>query len=206
MPRTFEAKAAGHFDRLELQECVIECARWLEDEPFSSRPVELSTFISVVAFEEYEEAISLARRGLISNPDSFLLRNNLCVALAESGRIDEANDKYRTIKFPSLSKLEETCWLATKGLLTFRELCYDEGREFYLRAVASAQVQSNRELQTMALIHWAREELMAGGHQRADEIVRQADEASRGPLSTIVQMAFSRFHKLRLGDRNEEPA
>ncbi len=206
LPRTFEAKAIGHFERLEPQECLIECNRWLDDEPFSSRPVELSTFISVVGFEDYENAISIARRGLMSNPSNFALRNNLTVALAESGRIDEARDPGCTIRPSSLSAWEETCWLATNGLLAFRERHHDQGRMSYEQAVASARVHSGKGPEAMVLIHWAREEFRAGEYTKADEIARQATQASTGISAPGVKMALARLNRVRNGGKDVKPA
>ena len=206
LPRTFEAKAIGHFERLELQECLVQCNRWLEDEPFSSRPVELSTFISVVGFEDYENAINIAKRGLMSNPGNFALRNNFTVALAESGRVDEAMEYRRIIRPSSLSVWEETCWLATNGLLAFRERRHDEGRMLYIRAVASARGQSDKGREAMVLTHWAREELRAGEYTKADEIARQATQASTGLSASGVKMALARLDRVRNGDKDVKPA
>ena len=202
LPRAFEAKAAGHFDKQELNECLFECSQWLEDEPFSSRPMELSSFISIVALEDYVSAISQATRGLMSNPDNFLLRNNLSVAQAESGKLEDAEVTFRAIKFSGLSVSEQTCWLATNGMLTFREGSYDEGRGSYRRAVDLAKLHANKELEAMALIHWAYEESKAGWIQTSYGIARQAESAVCGLSSTAVQLALSRFKSHSMGNED----
>ena len=168
--------------------------------------MELGTFILVVGSEDYEKAINFAKRGLMSNPGNFLLRNNLSVALAEFGKVDEAKGVYQTIRPSILNVWEETCWLATKGLIAFRERCYDEGRMLYDRAVTLGETQSDRELEAMVLVHWAREELRAGEYQRAGEIAERAVQASKGLSGASVKMALLRFHNLRDGDKDEEPA
>ena len=203
LPRTFEAKAIGHFENLEPQGCLFECSQWLADEPFSSRPVELGTFILVVGLEDYEKAINFAKRGLVSNPGNFPLRNNLCVALAESGKVDEAKEVYQALRPSNLNDWEETCWLATKGLIAFREHCYDEGRALYDRAVDLARIQSDREPEALVLVHWAREELRAGDCQKAGEISEQAVQASKGLSAPSVKMTLARFDHLGDGGKSK---
>ncbi len=201
VPRTFEAKASLHLEKMELPDCLLECSRWLEDEPFSSRPVEIGSFLSIAAFEDYDTAIELSKRGLVSNQDHFILLNNLSVALAESGRIDEAKRTHQTIKVSNRSEWEKTCWLATKGLFAFREGRYIEGRQFYEQARASARVQGRKDVEAMVLIHWAREESKAGQHPESEAIAGQAVQASRGFSSIDVKIALSRLNRLlHIGD------
>ena len=204
LPRSFEARAVGHFEKLEHQECIHECTGWLEDEPFSSRPVELGTFTYIAALEDYGSAIDLARRGLVSNPDSYLLKNNLSVALAETGELEAAKNEFRQIKASSLSGWQKTGWLATQGLFAFREDCHTVGRDFYERSVASAREQSDKVRESMVLIHWAREELKAGDHASADQTAEQAVQILGGQYPPIIKVAMSRYEKMRYHGRAHE--
>lgn len=199
LPRTFEARANLHLDRLEFQDCMIQCNQWLEDEPFSSRPVEIGTFISISALEDYDRAVKLAKWGLRCNHDHFLLLNNLTVAYAEMGDIDEAKRTHQTTKVGTLNIWELTCWLATKGMLAFREGYLDEGRQLYEQALVSAGVQRLKEVEAMVLIHWAREEYKAGELSEGDKMAAKATQASRGLSSSDVKIAQSRLDKLHEG-------
>ena len=205
LPNSFEARAIWHFERLEQVECLHECAGWLEDEPFSSRPVELGTFVHIAAFEDYESAISLARRGLVSNPDNYLLRNNLSVALAETGDIASAKEELKLVNTASLSDWQETTWLAARGLFAFREGSLIAGRDFYERSATLAHGQSDHIRESMVLIHWAREELKVGEVTIADQIVSQAVDILGVQPPPIAKVTMSRYERLRQQDQDIQP-
>ena len=98
----------------------MSVGNWLDDEPYSSRPVELATFVAGLAFDDYNSAVKLARRGLISSPDNFLLRNNLSVALAESDQLQKARSEFTKVKLTGLDAFLRTSLLANSGLAGFQ--------------------------------------------------------------------------------------
>ena len=197
LPRTYEARAIHHFEKLELAECLSECLNWLMDEPFSLRPVEIGTFAAIVGFEDYQNAIRLAKWGLQSHSDSFTLRNNLTIALAELGSLDEAKAEFGRINSESLGRNAEMYWLATRGLLAFRELAYEEGRRLYQQAVDSAAHESDKLTKVMALLHWALEEIRASEYERADDIHRELSELATGIDDPSLKLALTRYDRLR---------
>ena len=204
LPRTFEARAVEHFSELELSECVAECRRWSDDEPFSTRPLEIATFASVVGLEDHRAAVTFARRGLISNPDSFLLRNNLVVALAEAGCVDCAKKEYDVIKPSNVGPWERTYWLATRGLLAFKEHDEQYGRKLYEEAVACARKQPDDQSEALALVHWAHEEARAGEVLEADKLAEQATQLPSGSSSTIMKIALNRYERLKTKGEGSE--
>ena len=197
LPGTFEARAQHHFDSHQWNECISACAEWFDDEPFSSRPMVLGTFVAIAGLEDYGAAVRLAEKGLMSNPGHFLLRNNLVVGLVEAGNVAQARNEYAQIRSSSLLRWERACWLATEGLLAFGENRHSHGRSLYCRAVACSQDESNKRSEAMALIHWAREELKAGYRERADELASQADRVADGISDTGIKIAIGRYHKLQ---------
>ena len=197
LPRTFEARAVEHFAELEFSECVAECGRWLDDEPFSTRPLELATYTLIVGLEDYQAAIAFARRGLISNPENFLLRNNLIVAIAEDGCVDRAKKEYEVIKPSNLDDWERTYWLATRGLLAFKEYDEQRGRKLYEEAVACARSQPDEQSEALALVHWAYEEFRSGMVLEADKLVERATQLSSSSSSTNMKIALERYERLK---------
>ena len=197
LPRTFEANAVEYFDRFELSNCMQACQDWLSDEPFSSRPLELNTLISLVAYEDFAGAIDGAKRGLVSNPGGFLLRNNLSIALVEIGKIVEAKAEFGSIKVSSLEPWEKTCWFGTRGLLAFRQGDVQAGQESYRIAVECANQLSASHLSALARIFWAHEELRAGNQARAELIIQEAQHVIASPPSTSIKLALERYLKLK---------
>ena len=194
LPRSFEARAFDYFRAQAWAKSIDACVKWFVDEPFSSRPVTLGTYTAIVGLEDYETAAQLAKLGLVSDPSDFLMRNNLVVALAELGSVEEAKSEYDKITRPD--ETEYPCWLATRGLLAFREQFFEAGRDAYKKASMSAREQGSDESQAMVLIHWAREELRSGERERADEIAGQAKKAAQGVSEVGVTMALDRYQDL----------
>ena len=185
IPLSYEAKAYDAYERMEGRECVTECEKWLQDEPFSSRPASLGSFMAMVAFEDYERAISFTQRGLLSNPRDFLLRNNLVVATAETGNLDAAAIEFRRIDSRSLEDKEKVTWTATNGLLSFREGEYEKGRECYRNAADLARRQLDRRLEPMVLTHWAREELLANQRKNLTTLLIRPRRSLGAPLKHV---------------------
>lgn len=197
LPRTYEANATEHFERLDFERCIKECELWLSDEPFSSRPLELKTFLSLVVFEDFDEAISSATRGLVSNPDNFLLWNNMAIALAESGNVEGAKTQFETIRETDLGFWDRTCWLGTNGLLAFRSNNEQRGREYYQQAAGNAELQSENQLAALALFYWAGEEMLANENETADQIAERADDLAGETPRTAIKLAKRRFLNLK---------
>jgi Flp pilus assembly protein TadD len=82
-------------------QALVATRRWFEDEPFSARPAMLGSAIAASAMDDFFEAASIARRGLVSNPDDPGLINNLAFALACDGNLLEARKSFQVgIKTP----------------------------------------------------------------------------------------------------------
>ena len=84
-PLSYEARALDFYLEGKWSETYTECVSWLNDEPYSTRPTVLGTFIASVALQNFSEAAQLARRSLKANPNSQLLLNNLTFALVSAG-------------------------------------------------------------------------------------------------------------------------
>lgn len=197
LPRSFEAKAYDAYERMEGQECADECEKWLDDEPFSSRPASLGSFMSMISFEDHERAIKFARRGLECSPRDFILRNNLAVAEAETGNLEEAASEFRRIDSRVLDGGEKIIWTATNGLLSFRNGAYAKGRECYQQASDMARHQPDNRLEPMVLAHWAREEFLSDQLEKSHEIADRAEVVARGSNEACVKLALARYMSLR---------
>lgn len=162
-PLSYEARAWDSYLEGKWLEAYAECRRWLSDEPYSSRPAILGTFITSVALENYSEAERIARRSLKANPNSQLLLNNLAFALASAGNVEEATKFYNQMDHDQCDEGEKIAWLATGGLLSFRQRNVEDGRFLYQKAIASAKDDPLRKALAAAFL--AREELLAGTPQ-----------------------------------------
>src|SRR2546426_392783 len=188
-PRSFEARAFREFRDAHWEPAIRHCASWLLDEPFSSRPAALGSYLAGVTEQDYRLSEEFARRGLRANPEDPLLRNNLVVALANQGQVEEAVAEIKLITNPP-EELRTTL-LATEGLLRFRRGDPTAGRQLYLDSIERASRRRERYRAALAALHLAREELLAGT-ATADATLAEAAAA----CEDIEQPDVKRFLQL----------
>jgi hypothetical protein len=91
------------------------------------------SFIAVSYLGDGKLGEMFCRRGLIANRGSSALHNNLAVALAIQGRIEEAKKELGNIK-SYLSITEQVVNFATQGLIQMRSGNVGEGGRLYQKA------------------------------------------------------------------------
>lgn len=150
---------------------------WLVDEPFSVRPTELGTFVSLVPTEKFDVAARLAEHGLIANRKHPLLLNNLAVALASSGQAKEAVKIFQQIRTTDIGDPGlNIARVATGGLISFRLGEPDLGRALYLEAIDMAVGKKMGYTRALAWAFLAREEVLAGLPTAAETLARARAE------------------------------
>lgn len=158
-PRAFEAWCWRAFQARDWVNSLAFAQEWVRDEPFSSRAAVQATFMATTVVEDYDYAIRCGRDVLRADSRDAMLRNNLIVALAYSGRIQEAQREAALL--PSKSDPGRDCvFLATRGLVEFRSGHVEAGRALYRRAYDCASA----ELRLRVVVHWLNEELQLAGH------------------------------------------
>lgn len=158
-PVSHEALAWEYNQKAKWDETIIEAYKWLVDQPFSSRPAILGSYVLSVAKQEYQKSAEIAKLGLIANPNDFTLINNYTYAAAHTDELKDAKKEFSRIDQESLSKENRIVWLATSGLIKYREGQPEDGRKLYNRAIELAKSESNHKLTSLALVNLAIEEL-----------------------------------------------
>jgi tetratricopeptide (TPR) repeat protein len=166
-----EASARASSEAGEWEQAVFACRRWLDDQPFSSGPAELGSYEASLG-QDYATGVELARRGLRANPDEFLLRNNLVFCLINAGDLGRASDEFIRIDEATLDRQERATYLATAGLLAFRQGFPDIGHTNYIEAI---RLLEGRRQKTVATILLARE-LLLSKQPEAPIAVQEAEE------------------------------
>jgi tetratricopeptide (TPR) repeat protein len=185
LPLSFEARCWRALEDASWEYAKLECQHWLFDEPFSSRPARLGSYIGISLTSDHEFSEASALAGLRTNPLDATLRNNLAVALAYQGRVAEAIEQFSSIKLPLPGDLPPFVYLATTGLLRFRSRDIVGGRELYRKAEHWAPLDMKGQV---AIFH-AREELEANTTDAFEcvERARKMNENSRirGAIRTL---------------------
>lgn len=170
-PLLHEANAKTSFYKKDFEQAGKEALKWLEDQPFSSAPAAMGSYILADIFLDFEYGKRIAERGLVSNQDDANLLNNLAVCLMELGELERAENIVNRLKAVERGSALETIFQATHGMLAFRKGEIEIGRKSYLEAVQAAKSTGDRPLAARAMFHLAIEEILA--HTDQAEIAMQ---------------------------------
>jgi Flp pilus assembly protein TadD len=154
-PRSFEAWSWRAFNAAEWFDAYGYAKAWVRDEPYSSRAAINATFIAETIFDDHTYAIACADQVLRADANDMMLRNNLVVALAREGEVGRATQEFETLQKRVSAASPESTYVATHGLIKYRNGDIEAGRALYQEALESAP--SNRKL--AVLTHWLREEI-----------------------------------------------
>lgn len=185
-PLLHEANAKANFYRGDFETARGEALCWLEDQPFSSAPAVMSSYILADVFMDWEGGKKVAERGLVSNQDDAGLLNNLAVCLMELGEMEKAEEVVGRLKVAERGATTSAIHKATYGMLAFRKGDSESGRRLYMEAIDGAKREGLRPLAARAAFHLAIEELLAGTDQSepAVERISRLDKADEFVEST----------------------
>lgn len=172
VPRSFEAQSRIYYEDREFQPALEQCEQWLDDEPYSSRPAMFGSYLAALALDDYEASARFAERGLVANPGDPGLMNNLVVALVHLGKLDDAIAKFARIGRPGPDARLERTFIATEGLIRFRQGNFVEGRRLYAEAIRQASEGGARRQARLAAVHLAEEEWLATRYAMSDETIK----------------------------------
>lgn len=161
---SFEAMAMDYSEQKKWKES-IECSKkWFFDLPFSRTSVLFGNEIASRKLKDHNEAVVVAKLGLISHPNDAHLLNNIIFSLCLQNKTDEAKIYLDMVKKEDLNANNDTaiCLTATKGLYFFRKGFHDIGRQLYLESMRLSQTSGNNYLNSLALINYVREEIELG--------------------------------------------
>lgn len=117
----------------ECWDSALEAAyRWHADEPYSARPSLAGSFIATSILDRQDLGIAFANAGLLADPFDPLLRNNLAVALARSGLLNDAKRVLAGAK--PAGQLTSHVYHATQGLIHVAGGDHEAGAQSYREA------------------------------------------------------------------------
>lgn len=188
--KAYEAQAWKQYRSRDWRDAIAFCRLWLMDEPFSSRPAQMASYLALVTLPDFSAAERLALQGLVANPKDATLLNNLTVALANQGKLGEAHDTFERIGKSAHGEIPGTLF-ATEGLLAFRRGDLQKGRVLYQRSIEAFAKDPGRR--ALAALHLAREELIARSPERG-----QALSSAQAAASGVQLPEVARFLELVL--------
>jgi len=194
LPRSFEANARFLIQAEKWNQATTATQAWQTDEPFSSRPAGLGSFLAITAQEDFKKAIQIVHTGLIANPGDPTLINNLVYAYACSGRIEDARKVLTQYPCKDCPPEQEIALLATAGLIEYRAGNTLEARAKYNEAMELAKVLKLQSYYIRAKIHYAREELRADP-SKSQQAVLEALSLGKKDNDPIVKLTLSKLNE-----------
>lgn len=186
--QSYEALTWQRYVHSEWAGAYRSALAWLGEEPFSSRPVQVATFVASVLLEDYAAAEVVGTLGLAANRDDQTLLNNLAFTLASAGKTSAAISIYNRMRPSLLDRELAVAWLATGGLIQFRLGLPDAGRDYYRLAMDLAERIGANGQQALACCYLAREEKLAhltSAEETLNEAIKLADQ-TRWSIAKIV--------------------
>jgi len=175
LPFSHEARARYGFSAGDWKNAVEEARVWLADEPFSSSPAALGSYVAVDILGNFGLGEQICRDGLIASTDDPLLLNNLAFALAHQGKLQEARETLKQIDRSKLTTVTEICVTATEGLIEFRDGNPIAGRLAYENAIAKASGAEYSALRARAALNLAQEEYRLSSEETVAALSRAID-------------------------------
>ena len=186
VPRTFEAEFWVNYEHRNEARSKQLVREWAIDEPFSSRPVVMGTFLGGV-YGDYQMGLELGEAGLIANPDDEQIVNNLAFIEASQGNLAAAWQRIR-----GLANDKSPHFVANIGLLAYRMGEIERGRKCYQAAIRLSKLARQPQTESLATLFFAREALLAADPQAA-KIAEAAARVAAKNEATSVKVVWERL-------------
>lgn len=162
VPFNYEARMWEDLRSGQFKEAQGNAIKWMKYQPFSSKPVILSTYISSVALLDDKSAIAIVENTCPSMQKDPMVANNYAFALANSGQVEKAKRVLQTLDTTNISAHNEAVLNATHGLIEFRSGKIEQGRELYKKAITFFDGKNDKRALCRAYLFLGREELRNG--------------------------------------------
>jgi hypothetical protein len=175
VPRLYEAEARDHYVAGHLPAAFESTLLWLADQPFSSTPAAMASYIAHLMGRD-GEAAEIIRASLPSNPGDPGLLNSLVYAQALTGELEGAKHTFGELA-SVLDGCTDTILMitrATAGLIEIRSGNEEFGRSLYLQTITEANAKKRYDIKTVALANLAREEALLGNVSEARRLLTEA--------------------------------
>jgi tetratricopeptide (TPR) repeat protein len=138
----YEAYAMDQLDEKNYQNSLAAIEKWFLDMPYSIKPIVFGSYITCGLLGDYKRTIKICEAGLIANPNSPEIINNIAYSLCRIGKPDQAAMFLNRIDLESLkneNKDKIITLTATAGLIAYKTGYINKGRELYEKSIEYAK-------------------------------------------------------------------
>lgn len=186
LQNAFEAEALSAYITDDFSKSLVTAVDWIEDMPFTRRPVQFAANVAYSFLKEYDTAIDILDLGLKANPNNPVLLNNKAYACALGGRSADAEKAIAEAKkLQQLSIDARVCLIATEGLTEYRKGNVEAGRALYQKAIEMAKESfADPRLVNTAILNFWREEAHSG-EDFDSEVLERVDKIPNDCKETL---------------------
>ncbi len=160
LPNAYEADALSAYINDDYSKALGTAVDWIEDMPFTRRPVQFAANIAYTFQKDYDMALRILELGRSANPGDLRMLNNIAYVYALKGDTTSAEKIINEAKRNPLPVDVRICLTATEGLNEYRKGNYEKGKVLYLQAIKMAEREfPNKEIVATAILNFAREEV-----------------------------------------------
>jgi len=169
----WEGTAQLEYQNANFSEALVLLEQWQQDEPYSSRPLLLKSYILGSILGEVEQSAELLEKEFHMHSTNWKVLNNLLYYKLLSGTSKNLEKNVYQLKraVKGLSRDESIATKATLGLYMFRSGHIATGRDLYRQAISGIEKGGNVYGKAVAVANYVREELLAN---ESPEIVSTA--------------------------------
>ena len=157
---SYEADTNILYQGQKFEEALTSVKKWINYQPFSSRATILGSFLASVALENFNESEKIAKLGLLSSPNDYLLKNNFAFSLINNNKLADAKKIIEQLDFAQTDEYFKCVFNATKGALEFKSNNKENGRVLYEEAIRGFAERKDARSEAIALYFWIKEELI----------------------------------------------
>ncbi len=173
---------------------------WLEYERFSTRPVNVGFTAANIGSQDMEQAAFFARHGVRANPGNPMQHNNYAFALAQLGRVPEAEKAFAAcaaaIAKNSGDASDLHVFKATAGLIAWRNHDLEGGRSGYREAADYFEKNNIKQRLAICLARWAAEEHRSGNKAEAPKLLERARAAVKSNDRALIHVLLDHIDLL----------
>lgn len=174
---------------------AIEC--WITQEPYSSRPYELASYVACIALGNYELSRNYISRGLKPNPNDVTLENNLLVCACLDMDLDYVKKNANRI-IKRLVKEDSFLAWPTAGLVSFAIGDPVSGRKFYSDAISKFIKDKRKHPEILSKLFYANAEVVFGSKELSGKIISSVGEMEKLADREILLAMKARIENLYL--------
>lgn len=178
IPCKYEALTRNHLQSDQYQKAFENSTKWIDFQPFSTRPAIISSYISSTFLGKHTESIEILQKSLKFAPNDPTLLNNLAFSYTNLGKTIEAEEALKNIKIDLASQRDLDVIKATRGFIEIEKGNIDTGTKLYNEAINSFKNNNQYDAMSTCLYFLGNSLLKKKSIKEGTKAIQEASDIS----------------------------